>query len=110
MEKQVSAADANRKFSKLLRGVRDGQSYVITSHGKAVAKIVPLGRNGGACRAGHSRRPAEETALPTWGQRLPLAPEQAVPGLAFGVALRRTPCEPACGRQTGTCLRHAGRP
>jgi prevent-host-death family protein len=41
MGKPVSAADANRDFSKLLRGVRDGDSYVITSHGKPVAKLVP---------------------------------------------------------------------
>ncbi|MBV9518068.1 MAG: type II toxin-antitoxin system prevent-host-death family antitoxin, partial [Hyphomicrobiales bacterium] len=34
MEKAVSAADANRRFSLLLRGVREGHSYVITSHGK----------------------------------------------------------------------------
>ncbi len=27
MEKIVTAADANRKFSKLLRAVREGQSY-----------------------------------------------------------------------------------
>jgi prevent-host-death family protein len=42
MEKAVSAADANRKFSQILRDVREGQSYVVTSHGKAVARIVPL--------------------------------------------------------------------
>jgi prevent-host-death family protein len=40
MEKAVSAADANRKFSKLLRAIREGHSYVVTSHGRAVAKIV----------------------------------------------------------------------
>jgi hypothetical protein len=28
MEEAVSAADANRKFSLLLRGVREGRSYV----------------------------------------------------------------------------------
>lgn len=50
MEKPVTAADANRKFSKLLRAVREGQSYVVTSHGKAVAKIVPAGKNGGVAR------------------------------------------------------------
>ena len=38
----VSAADANREFSKLLRQVRQGLSYVITSHGRPVAKIVPI--------------------------------------------------------------------
>lgn len=45
MEKAVSAADANRKFSKLLRTVKEGHSYVVTSHGKAVAKIVPVEQN-----------------------------------------------------------------
>jgi prevent-host-death family protein len=41
MEEAVSAADANRKFSLILRGVRDGRSYVVTSHGRPVARIVP---------------------------------------------------------------------
>ena len=45
MEKAVSAAEANRNFSKLLRMVHDGESYVVTSHGKAVAKLVPVGEN-----------------------------------------------------------------
>jgi len=42
MEKAISAADANRKFSRLLRDVREGQSYVVTSHGRAVARIAPM--------------------------------------------------------------------
>ena len=42
MPAAVSAADANREFSKLLRQVRQGRAYVITSHGQAVAKIVPI--------------------------------------------------------------------
>jgi len=42
MEKTVSAADANRRFSQLLREVRQGSSYVVTSHGRPVARIVPL--------------------------------------------------------------------
>lgn len=41
MQKVVSAADANRAFSRVLREVREGHSYVITSHGKPVARIVP---------------------------------------------------------------------
>jgi prevent-host-death family protein len=41
MEKALPAAEANRKFSSLLRGVREGHSYVVTSHGKPVARIVP---------------------------------------------------------------------
>jgi prevent-host-death family protein len=39
-ELTVSAAEANRGFSRLLREVRDGASYVVTSHGRPVAKIV----------------------------------------------------------------------
>ncbi len=42
MEKTISAADANRKFSKLLREVREGRSYVVTSHGRPVARIAPV--------------------------------------------------------------------
>lgn len=41
MEEIVSAADANRKFSLILRSVRDGQIFVVTSHGRPVARIVP---------------------------------------------------------------------
>ena len=43
MSESISAADANRHFSQILRGVReDGATYVVTSHGKPVAKIVPI--------------------------------------------------------------------
>jgi prevent-host-death family protein len=42
MDKVITAAEANRQFSRLLREVRDGDSYVVTSHGRPVAKIVPI--------------------------------------------------------------------
>ncbi|HWB15286.1 MAG TPA: type II toxin-antitoxin system prevent-host-death family antitoxin [Vicinamibacterales bacterium] len=42
MSKAVSAADANRRFSELLRTVRKGKTVVVTSHGKPVARIVPM--------------------------------------------------------------------
>jgi len=48
MAKAVSAADANRKFSLILRGVREGRSYVVTSHGRPVARIVPVESGEGA--------------------------------------------------------------
>ena len=48
MEKAVSAADANRKFSELLRGVRQGHSYIVTAHGRPIARILPVGENEGA--------------------------------------------------------------
>ena len=46
MEKVISAADANRKFSHILRSVREGQSFVVTSHGRPVARIVPADETG----------------------------------------------------------------
>jgi prevent-host-death family protein len=42
VEEAVSAADANRRFSQLLRAVRDGRTVLVTSHGKPVARIVPV--------------------------------------------------------------------
>ena len=38
----LSAADANRHFSKLLRDVKAGETVVITSHGEPVARIEPV--------------------------------------------------------------------
>ena len=45
VEEAVSAADANRRFSELLRAVRDGRTVLVTSHGKPVARIVPVTEN-----------------------------------------------------------------
>jgi len=42
MSISISAAEANRRFSLVLREVRDGETYVVTSHGRPVAKIVPI--------------------------------------------------------------------
>jgi prevent-host-death family protein len=42
MDTAISAADANRSFSHLLREVRGGASYTVTAHGKPVARIVPF--------------------------------------------------------------------
>lgn len=42
-EETVSAADANRRFSELLRGVREqGKTFVVTSHGTPVARLAPI--------------------------------------------------------------------
>jgi prevent-host-death family protein len=40
-EVQISAAEANRGFSRLLREVREGATYVVTSHGRPVARVTP---------------------------------------------------------------------
>jgi prevent-host-death family protein len=39
--KTITAADANRHFSKLLREVQGGEEVTITSHGRPVARMVP---------------------------------------------------------------------
>ena len=39
--KTVTAADANRNFSSLLREARHGEVYVVISRGKPVATIGP---------------------------------------------------------------------
>lgn len=53
-EKVVSAAEANREFSRILREVRDGRSFVVTSHGRPVARITPVSVEDGAVRRARS--------------------------------------------------------
>jgi prevent-host-death family protein len=50
----VSAADANRRFSELLRTVRNGRSVVVTSHGKPVARITPIAEDERAAEGARS--------------------------------------------------------
>jgi prevent-host-death family protein len=38
----ITAAVANRNFFRLLRSAQEGKSYVVTRHGRSVAKIVPV--------------------------------------------------------------------
>jgi len=56
MDQPIPAAEANRHFSRLLREVRDGRSYVVTAHGKPVARIVP-------CTAADAARGTARAAL-----------------------------------------------
>jgi len=55
MEKSVSAADANRNFSAILRAVKKGQTFVVTSHGTPVARISPARRSQAATAAAKRR-------------------------------------------------------
>jgi len=56
MNNVISAAEANRSFSAILREVREGQSFVVTSHGRPVARILP-------CEAGDAARDEARRAL-----------------------------------------------
>lgn len=42
MERHVSARDANQNFSRILREVRGGKTFIITSHDTPVARISPV--------------------------------------------------------------------
>jgi prevent-host-death family protein len=55
MDEVISSADANREFSRLLREVRQGKSYVVTSHGRPVARIVPVTEDADARQRAWSR-------------------------------------------------------
>jgi prevent-host-death family protein len=41
MHETITAAEANRNFSSILRRVREGQTFVVTSHGRPIAEIIP---------------------------------------------------------------------
>jgi prevent-host-death family protein len=56
MDQTISAADANRSFSRLLREVREGQTFIVTTHGKPIARIVP-------CTEADASRQAARAAL-----------------------------------------------
>jgi len=43
----VSASEANRSFSALLRQVAQGQSFTVHSHGRPVANLTPVGKGPG---------------------------------------------------------------
>ncbi len=42
MERSISATDANREFSRVLKEVANGETYVVTAHGKPMIKMVPV--------------------------------------------------------------------
>lgn len=45
MERAISASDANQHFSEMLRDVQEGESYVVMSRGRPVARVVPINRD-----------------------------------------------------------------
>ena len=51
MDKVISATEANRRFSELLRDVKKGRGVLVTSHGKPVARISPVPEDNRAAAA-----------------------------------------------------------
>ena len=64
MDQLIPAAEANRSFSRLLREVQDGQSFIVTAHGKPVARIVPCTPEGATQTAARERLLQRLTAQP----------------------------------------------
>jgi prevent-host-death family protein len=57
MDEMISATEANRSFSSLLRRVREeGKAFTVTSHGERVARLLP-------CRSDDANRKAAREAL-----------------------------------------------
>lgn len=57
MDETISATDANRSFSALLRRVREeGRAFTVTSHGERVARLTP-------CAPGDDERLRSRDAL-----------------------------------------------
>lgn len=70
-EETIAAAQANRDFSRLLRGVREGRTFVVTSHGRPVARVEPAGpENAASPRAWDAilsrLRSQAATSIGTW--------------------------------------------
>ena len=42
MERAITASDANQRFSEMLRAVQRGETFVVTSRGRPVAKVTPV--------------------------------------------------------------------
>jgi prevent-host-death family protein len=71
MDKPIAAAEANRQFSRILRDVQGGDSFVVTARGRPVARIVPVtdtDADGEAAHAELLRRATSHPAqnLPRW--------------------------------------------
>jgi prevent-host-death family protein len=43
MEQFLAAIETNQRFWSVFRGVQEGRTYVVTSHGRPVARIMPVG-------------------------------------------------------------------
>ena len=61
----ITAAEANRKFSEMLRKVRDGQTVVVTVHGKPAAKLVAFTGDAGVADNAHRSLVARLSGQPT---------------------------------------------
>lgn len=50
MDHAITASEANQRFSELLRQVAEGESFTVMSRGRAVARVLPVDRDGDRSR------------------------------------------------------------
>jgi prevent-host-death family protein len=68
--KTITATEANRQFSAVLRDVAAGQRVLVTSRGKPVATIEPVRKHSRAAISAAKRRLLEHLdAMPVQGRR-----------------------------------------
>ncbi len=67
----VSAAEANRSFSKLLRAAKAGARVTITSHGEPVAELGPISMESRDIAEQERRRAALERLRDHWRTVVP---------------------------------------
>ena len=68
----VSAAEANRSFSKLLRAAKAGARVTITSHGEPVAELGPVSMASRDAAERERRREALEGLRDHWRTVVPV--------------------------------------
>lgn len=75
MGNSITATEANRSFSRLLRAVERGEKFTITSHGRAIATLGPADsdearRNRQASLAEHLKllRKLKPTTVEPWSR------------------------------------------
>jgi prevent-host-death family protein len=44
MYRTISLSEANRRFPEFLREVSEGESFTVVSHGRAIARILPVAK------------------------------------------------------------------
>lgn len=62
MDRTITATEANRRFSHVLREVEAGESFTVTSHGSPVAHIAPVSS---------ARKPHDTASLMAFVDTLP---------------------------------------
>ena len=46
MDRAITASDASKRFSEMLRDVASGESFTVMSRGRAVARVLPVDKTG----------------------------------------------------------------